>query len=208
MKVTLLTVYRLHFSEMIPYLPWRITPDNRERTLDPLRKTTIDIGLSWQNSMNQSPYSSLHQLLRVPVSSTQFNLTINKLLSSVRRGDETSIDNIIKAHTLPTYPTAAMTRLLDMPILRPIDLREGQTIDWARPRHHEAILGFTRGISIPANQDCRCYVREGVFTECIIVPSEFRGSCTNCHYLGEGAFCPLRQRKYTFYTAFKSVKLC
>lgn len=141
MKLTLLTVYRLHFSKMIPYLPWRITPNNRETTLDPLRKTTI--GLSWQNSLNQSPYSSLHQLLRVPVSSTHLSLTINKLLASVRRGDETSIDNIIKAHTLPTDSTAAMTRLLGMPILRPIDLREGQTIDWAQPRHHEAILGFT-----------------------------------------------------------------
>jgi len=101
-----------------------------------------------------------------------------------------------------------MTRLLGMPILRPIDLREGQTIDWAQPRHHEAILGFTRGVPIPADEDCKCYLGDGVFTECIIMPSEFRGSCINCHYRGDGALCPLRQRKYTFYTAFKAGKLC
>lgn len=111
--------------------------------------------------------------------------------------------------TLPEKPTKAMRSLIDLPVVRVPNLREGKKQDLAiRPVNHEAALAQSRGHEAPTACE-HCQRQRGVWIGCVIVPGYFRGACANCHYMGQGTRCSLRPGKLHFSSSWEcSVSEC
>ena len=117
-----------------------------------------------------------------------------------------SNDLATQAKNLPTKPTKYMSQLITQPRVRGIYLRPGKVLQMNRNTNQDAALGFTRGKK--AELSCTsCKTGFGPFTECIVVPNMYKGSCTNCHYGSDGARCSFRSSKYSMVYKIQSCRL-
>jgi hypothetical protein len=91
---------------------------------------------------------------------------------------------------LPPRPTATMSVLSARVLVRLAVLQPGRTISTARPINLEALLSqLVSQVNAPR---CAHNMRgSGVWSACVLVPSFFGRSCTNCHYSSEGTCCSL-----------------
>lgn len=85
-----------------------------------------------------------------------------------------------------------MTRLAALPPLRAPALRAGRTTNPARPSNLEAEIGQMVGQVQPLGCT-HCVGGSGTWTQCVVVPGFFGGSCANCHYGSEGSRCSFRK---------------
>lgn len=117
-------------------------------------------------------------------------------LNSAELELQTANDLATQAEKLPTKPTKYMSELIAQPRVRGVFLRPGKVLKINRKPNQDAALGFTRGEKAePACTSCKTGC--GPFTECIVVPNMYKGSCTNCHYGSEGVRCSFRFSKYS-----------
>ncbi|OBT79762.1 hypothetical protein VF21_01470 [Pseudogymnoascus sp. 05NY08] len=88
----------------------------------------------------------------------------------------------------------ALAALLALPDARHLEFRALDPNDppnLGRMQNMEAAVGFTAGeIVVPGCSDCAA--GHGQFAGCVRVEGWLHGSCTNCHFGGEGSRCSLR----------------
>jgi hypothetical protein len=93
-------------------------------------------------------------------------------------------------------------QIVDLPLLRPLTLREGREIAFLHnPSHglknYKVALAYQRG-KVQA-QKCSCCAGPnpmGPFQYCVVLGTVQNGSCTNCAYNGNGIRCTLRGQSY------------
>ncbi|KAF8448379.1 hypothetical protein BDZ91DRAFT_752071 [Kalaharituber pfeilii] len=102
--------------------------------------------------------------------------------------NETSLAE--QAEQLPFKASARLQKLVAMPRLRGVQLRNGKELSFRRMTSHEAILASTRG-QIAAKPCIRCKKGAGPFEKCIIIEGEMNGGCNNCHFSSKS--CPFRK---------------
>lgn len=90
----------------------------------------------------------------------------------------------------------ALAALLALPDARHLEFRALDSNDLpnlVRMQNLEAAVGYTVG-DLVQPQCTSCAAGHGQFLECVRVEGYLHGSCTNCHFGGEGARCSLRGR--------------
>jgi hypothetical protein len=58
----------------------------------------------------------------------------------------------------------------------------------SRRDNMEAALITSRGV-VQLNRCAQCVIKGGTFTECVVVPGMYNGSCGNCKFNVEGGYC-------------------
>lgn len=81
--------------------------------------------------------------------------------------------------------------LEEMDIVRPIRLRPGRFLKFARPTNKHATSGQSRG-PLAQTPCLSCQRHIGPFTECVVVPGLFKGACCNCVYNSGSTGCSFR----------------
>jgi hypothetical protein len=86
--------------------------------------------------------------------------------------------------------TAVMKKMAEMPVLRALALREGESVaDWSRSSKYEAGLCFVVGEENPRPCANKCAKGDGKFASCVSIPSVFLGACASCKFPLEASSC-------------------
>jgi hypothetical protein len=89
--------------------------------------------------------------------------------------------------------TASCKKLLELPGLKEIFLREKKELNLQRSANVEAVLAQSRGET--EVEECKgCGEGGGPFTNCVTMEGMLQGSCTNCHFGSRGAKCSFRPK--------------
>ncbi|KAL4868321.1 hypothetical protein BDV12DRAFT_103914 [Aspergillus spectabilis] len=93
-------------------------------------------------------------------------------------------------------PSAAMTALVALPVVREPGWRAGMTtINIGRNVNREAALAQITGVANTGTAACdHCQKSYGPFDGCVTSPGRFSGSCGNCHWNSSGARCSFRDQ--------------
>lgn len=91
----------------------------------------------------------------------------------------------------PSCGRQLVAELKLLPRLREVEIKPGKGFSLIRISNQVAALGYTRGQL--AHRPCTyCEVRNGPFPQCVIVPGELKGTCTNCYYGNNSSACSFR----------------
>lgn len=96
---------------------------------------------------------------------------------------------------LPGEHTPLMKSLLELPRVRPLEMRQSwagmwRQFNWQIPANRTAALAQVVGQLEPVECES-CMKYKGPFEKCITVPGHLSGGCGNCRYLHKD-ICSLR----------------
>ncbi|RDW94515.1 hypothetical protein BP5796_00278 [Coleophoma crateriformis] len=121
--------------------------------------------------------------------------------TSATHSDDYEIENAKMSNSTDNQPEKidARAKLRQLPILRPIQLRNGRTLNLDEAVNIEAALGYQVG-EVRAMKCGSCATGSGIFLECVTVSDCFGGCCVGCYFNGQGPHCSFLSLPYHLQT--------
>ena len=104
-----------------------------------------------------------------------------------------NVTEYVYAGALAFEDTVQMRNLVQMRLVRPLQLRRAITVN--RQQNAQACIAYLCGTVEP--KPCGpCSRGSGPFQECVTVEGSLLGACASCHYGGEGGRCTFHSKSY------------